>query len=96
MADRETDFSSRTGPFHSNLPRHNRSEDSTMHHNPHHVHGGNSYHLGPDVPSDTALEQTKTAGSISITPELFEKIYLSPANAVKGDLRKTFANPTPM
>lgn len=31
---------------------------------------------------------------ISISPELFEKLYLSPENAVKGDLRKTFGNPT--
>jgi hypothetical protein len=34
--------------------------------------------------------------SISISPELFEKLYLSPQNAVKGDLRKTFGNPTPV
>ncbi len=34
--------------------------------------------------------------SISISPELFEKLYLSPENAVKGDLRKTFGNPTPV
>ena len=46
--------------------------------------------------SDHALKQIRTAGSISISPELFEKLYLSPQNAVKGDLRKTFANPTPV
>jgi len=34
--------------------------------------------------------------SLSISPELFEKLYLSPQNAVKGDLRKTFGNPTPL
>lgn len=28
--------------------------------------------------------------------ELFEKLYLSPQNNVKGDLRSTFANPTPL
>lgn len=32
----------------------------------------------------------------SISPELFEKLYLSPKNEVAGDLRKTFGNPTPM
>ena len=32
----------------------------------------------------------------SISPELFEKLYLSPKNDVSGDLRKTFGNPTPM
>lgn len=45
---------------------------------------------------EDALHKIKTAGSISISPELFEKIYLSPQNAVKGDLRKTVANPTPL
>jgi hypothetical protein len=34
--------------------------------------------------------------SITISPELFEKLYLSPQNAVKGGLRNTFANPTPL
>lgn len=46
--------------------------------------------------SDEALRRIRTAGSISISPELFEKIYLSPQNQVKGDLRKTVGNPTPM
>lgn len=57
---------------------------------------GNPYHLGDDMDSDAALKRIRTAGSISISPELFEKIYLSPQNAVKGDLRKTFGNPTPV
>jgi len=43
-----------------------------------------------------ALQRMRTAGSISMSPELFEKLYLSPQNAVKGDLRKTFGNPTPL
>jgi hypothetical protein len=46
-------------------------------------------------PSD-ALKRIQTAGSISISPELFEKIYLSPQNKVKGELRKTVGNPTPL
>ncbi|KAF2217469.1 hypothetical protein CERZMDRAFT_30407 [Cercospora zeae-maydis SCOH1-5] len=45
---------------------------------------------------DTALRKIQTSGSISISPELFEKIYLSPQNKVAGDLRKTFGNPTPL
>lgn len=48
------------------------------------------------VDTDATLEQIRTANSISISPELFEKIYLSPQNAVRGDLRKTFGNPTPV
>lgn len=58
---------------------------------PYHSHLGDS-----NMDSDTALQRIRTAGSISISPELFEKIYLSPQNAVKGDLRKTFGNPTPL
>ncbi|CAL3963247.1 unnamed protein product [Diplocarpon coronariae] len=39
------------------------------------------------------LRQTE---SISISPELFAKLFLSPGHAAKGDLRKTFANPPPL
>ena len=35
-------------------------------------------------------------GSISLTPEMFEKMYFSRQNWVKEDLRKTFGNPTPL
>ncbi|USW58086.1 Putative acetate transporter GPR1/FUN34/SatP family [Septoria linicola] len=31
-----------------------------------------------------------------MTPELFERLYLQPPSKVKGDLRKTFGNPTPL
>ena len=46
--------------------------------------------------ADSALQKIRTAGSVSIPPELFEKLYLSPQTVVKGDLRKTFGNPTPL
>jgi hypothetical protein len=60
-------------------------------------HNGGGYHLNDmSLDNETALKRIRTAGSISISPELFEKIYLSPQNAVKGDLRKTFGNPTPV
>ncbi|KAI4119319.1 MAG: hypothetical protein LQ345_000756 [Seirophora villosa] len=39
--------------------------------------------------SDDALTRLRTAGSVNISPELFEKLYLSPESRVKGDLRKT-------
>lgn len=59
--------------------------------------GKGAYHLNDTgVDSESALNQIRTAGSISMSPELFEKLYLSPQNAVKGDLRKTFGNPTPV
>lgn len=56
----------------------------------------NGNHLDSSMDADTALRKIQTSGSISISPELFEKIYLSPQNNVKGDLRKTFGNPTPL
>lgn len=59
---------------------------------------GNGYHQHLDVSHDsqTALRKIHTAGSISISPELFEKLYLSPPTKVHGDLRKTVGNPTPL
>jgi hypothetical protein len=52
---------------------------------------GNNYANGNG--NGTPLDRMQ---SLSISPELFEKLYLSPQNAVKGDLRKTFGNPTPL
>ena len=56
----------------------------------------NNLTMGGDESSGAALNRVRTAGSVSMSPELFEKLYLSPENRVKGDLRKTFGNPTPM
>lgn len=53
-------------------------------------------HVDPEMGHVNALETVRTAGSIAMSPELFEKLYLSPPNAVKGELRKTFGNPTPL
>jgi hypothetical protein len=65
--------------------------------NGHYNNGAESFHMDDiNMEHGDALRRIRTAGSISISPELFEKIYLSPQNAVKGDLRKTFANPTPL
>lgn len=41
------------------------------------------------------LSQVKTEGSIILTPEMFERMYLSPQNKVDGGLRKVLGNPTP-
>ncbi|KAF9777031.1 hypothetical protein IL306_004697 [Fusarium sp. DS 682] len=41
------------------------------------------------------LDHIRSTASIPISPELFEQLYLQPQNRVKGDLRKTFGNPTP-
>ena len=56
----------------------------------------NNLTMGEEESNGAALNRIRTAGSVSMSPELFEKLYLSPENRVKGDLRKTFGNPTPM
>ena len=61
------------------------------------VNGQKQYDLHHDSHDpDTALDRLRTAGSLSISPELFEKIYLSPKNQVSGSTRSMFANPTPL
>lgn len=58
---------------------------------------GNKYDLHHDTHDEhTALSRLRTAGSLSISPELFEKIYLSPKNQVSNNIRSTFGNPTPL
>ena len=46
-----------------------------------------------DIFTSEHLNRVETAQSVNISMEMFEKLYLSPENKVKGDLRKTFANP---
>ncbi|KAG0646174.1 alcS [Hyphodiscus hymeniophilus] len=57
-------------------------------------------HAGTDLASANLpaehVERLRTAGSVAIDPRLFEELYLSPHNVVKGNLRKTFGNPTPL
>lgn len=61
------------------------------------VNGNRPYDLHHDThDEDTALRRLRTAGSLSISPELFEKIYLSPKNQVSNNIRSTFGNPTPL
>ncbi|SLM40807.1 GPR1/FUN34/yaaH [Lasallia pustulata] len=87
MADvHEKDYG-HTGSFNPNYPTaSNPKNPATNEHS----------HMDGTHDPDQALRKIRTAGSISISPELFEKIYLSPQNNVKGDLRGTFANPTPL
>ncbi|KAL8742651.1 MAG: hypothetical protein Q9184_008219 [Pyrenodesmia sp. 2 TL-2023] len=56
-------------------------------------HGGAT---GNKVHPGNPLTPPQTNGSMTISPELFEKLYLSPENRVRGNLRKTFGNPTPL
>ncbi|KAL8952285.1 MAG: hypothetical protein Q9222_001816, partial [Ikaeria aurantiellina] len=90
---REKSFSAPDDTFQSMFASlHNVSEDS----GPRKYMDASPYHLKGDTSSDEALKHIRTANSISISPELFEKLYLTPQKAVKGDLRSTFANPTPV
>jgi len=56
---------------------------------------GNNHRL-PSSDAEETLKRIRTMGSVNISAELFEKLYLTPENKVKGELRKTFGNPTPM
>lgn len=42
------------------------------------------------------LQEARTTGAVSISADLFEKLYLAPKTDVSGQLRRTFGNPTPM
>ncbi|KAA8901770.1 GPR1/FUN34/yaaH family-domain-containing protein [Sphaerosporella brunnea] len=45
------------------------------------------------TPTHDYVERVQT---ITLTPEVFEKLYLTPQNKVKGDLHSAFGNPTPV
>jgi len=55
----------------------------------HEIHGHAS--SSSDIEKQAPLTHTMT-----ISPELFEKLYLGPKVATTGDFRKRFANPTPL
>lgn len=64
----------------------------------HQVQGNGDFTSSNDLNTtdspDLALQKIRTAGSVTIPPELFEKLYLAPQNPVKGV--KAFGNPTPL
>ena len=45
---------------------------------------------------DMALEHIRSASTLTISPELFEKLYLQPKTPIKGELRSIVGNPTPL
>lgn len=54
-------------------------------------------YLDKDIGSAPALNKIRTAGAVSLSPELFEKLYLQPREAAgKSGIRHYFGNPTPM
>lgn len=42
------------------------------------------------------LSHFKSSGHVTLSPEMFEKLYLTPKTVSTGDYRKRFANPTPL
>jgi hypothetical protein len=73
-----------------NAPDVKMEEGNGLKHNDH----GNG--ISPDDERNEMLQRLRSTASVNMSPELFEKLYLTPQNNVKGELRKTFANPTPM
>ena len=59
--------------------------------NSHDIEANKLDHRRPSSVDNNALAQT-----ITLSSEQFERLYLSPKTAAAGDLRKTFANPTPL
>ena len=55
-----------------------------------------SYDFGPQESREDALQKIRTAGTLSISPELFEKLYLTPKTPSKGSLRGMVGNPSPL
>lgn len=60
------------------------------------INGSNGHGYTNDSDRMEALAKFRSASSINMSPELFEKLYLNPQSKVKGELRKTFGNPTPV
>lgn len=48
------------------------------------------------APPSEHLSRFETNASITIPKDVFEKMYLTPQIPVKGELRRTFGNPTPL
>jgi hypothetical protein len=46
--------------------------------------------------TDSKQELSRTVTQLTITPEMFEKLYLTPKTPRAGDSIKRFANPTPL
>ncbi|KAF2145220.1 uncharacterized protein K452DRAFT_306136 [Aplosporella prunicola CBS 121167] len=88
----EKDFSrGMTGTY--NFAPEAHSKKDTIYLSP---NGYDTERLDPGMDSAHALRRIRTAGSVTMSPELFEKLYLTPEHKVKGDLRQTFGNPTPL
>ena len=57
---------------------------------------GNDITFHSDDSREDTLRKIRSAESIAIPRDVFEKLYLSPQHPAAGHLRKTFGNPTPV
>lgn len=57
----------------------------------HHTVASNNTHF--DSEEKFRYELAKT---VTLTPELYEKLFISPKTPVAGDFRQRFGNPTPI
>ncbi|KAI9756776.1 MAG: hypothetical protein M4579_003693 [Chaenotheca gracillima] len=71
-------------------------EKDFMHNMEKHPHTHSRFRVDEPSRTGSPLRRKQTSGSVTMPPELFEKLYLTPQSEVKHDLRKTFANPTPL
>jgi uncharacterized protein len=49
-----------------------------------------------DIENAEHVTREQTTQSITMSMEMFEKLYLSPQTRSKGELREIFGNPTPL
>lgn len=55
-----------------------------------------AYDFEPHESREENLQKIRTTGMLSISPELFEKLYLTPKTPSKGSLRGIVGNPSPL
>jgi hypothetical protein len=57
---------------------------------------GNGITFHSDDSHEETLRKIRSADSIAIPRDVFEKLYLNPKQPADGHLRKMFSNPTPV
>ncbi len=60
------------------------------------IRTANTISISPGTPRSLDPPWQPQQALLTTSTELFEKLYLTPQTKVKGDLRGTFANPTPV
>lgn len=60
------------------------------------ANGNTNNNVGHNEPLHDTLERLRTTQSVVLSPEMFERLYLQPKPNVKGELVRTFGNPTPL